>query len=904
MAPEHDDHDLLVVLTYYTPYVSGLTNVARDVAEGLAARGWRVCVVTSQHDPSLPTEEWLGGVRIIRAPVLARIGKGTIGLNLTRLALREMRRARVVNLHLPLIEAGVLAPLSPVPVVTTYHCDVSLPPGAFNRFQQNAIDRSSGRAMRHSATVTVSSEDYARHSRLWTRIRPGMVEIPPPCRPAEGGAPVLRDGPGLHVGFLGRVVEEKGIEYLVDAFRAMDDPDARLLIGGGYHGIAGGSVVDRVRRRVGDDPRIRLLGYLPDEELPNFYRSLDVLALPSVNAFEAFGIVQVVGMLAGVPAVVSDLPGVRTAVRRTGFGSVVPPRDVTGLTAALCRVRDAPPDPGAGAAATATEFDFEAAIDAYELVLAKHTDGWAGGRSEPTPNRSRGPNEVAMNIDRVADTWTRLGREDPLWAVLSDREKSGGGWEVRDFLQTGVAEIDRVLGRLDELGAAPHRGTALDFGCGAGRLSHGLATAGFERVIGLDVSEPMLDKARGLVGSDRCEFRRVSGPDLAGVDDGSVDFVYCCRVLQHMPPALAERYVREFHRVLRPGGVLAFQVPDRPAPTPSGTVLRVLPRPVADRLRKGMEMHGTAPARVRAVVEDAGGALVTVDPDDSAGPRWTSWLYVVRAGETTPVRSDDPSAVLPKPPDGGIRRRVAVATGEARIVLGRAGRMVRSDGVLGTARFFGGLVVEQLRFPLLRRRRADARIAFAGTEIPYAYHMFNQTWRNERCLEIAVAKHFLAGSGPWRMLEVGNVLGHYGVDGHRVVDRYENLMGAHNVDVLELDEPGRYDTIVSISSLEHVRFDEDEQDPHGAALALEKLRSTLAPGGRLLVTVPIGYNPGMDADIASGRFALDEQTFYQRVNADGDWLPVAAEQALSCRYGEPYEAANAVLVGVERRAAG
>ena len=123
------ENDVVVVLTYYSPYMSGLTNVARDVAEGLAARGWRVCVVASKHEPSLPTHETINGVRVVRAPVLAKVGKGTIGVNLTRLALREMRRSRVANLHLPLIEAGLLTWLAPVPVVSTYHCDVSLPPG-------------------------------------------------------------------------------------------------------------------------------------------------------------------------------------------------------------------------------------------------------------------------------------------------------------------------------------------------------------------------------------------------------------------------------------------------------------------------------------------------------------------------------------------------------------------------------------------------------------------------------------------------------------------------------------------------------------------------------------------------------------------------------------------------------
>ncbi|MEJ2886627.1 glycosyltransferase family 4 protein [Actinomycetospora aeridis] len=369
-----DANDVLIVLTYYWPYVSGLTNVARDVAEGLAARGWRVCVVTSKHDPALPTHDERNGVRIVRAPVLARVGKGTIGINLTRMAVREMRRSRVVNLHLPLIEAGVLSRLSPVPVVSTYHCDVTLPPGVVNDLQRRAIDRASAGALRRSVTTVVSSEDYARHSRLWPVIHPTMAAIPPPCLPRGAGRPTFRDGSGFHVGFLGRLVEEKGVEHLVDAFRALDDPDARLLVGGDYLGVAGGSVVDRIRRHAGDDPRISLLGFLPDEDLDDFYASLDAFALPSVNAFEAFGIVQVVAMRAGVPALVSDLPGVRTVVSTTGFGEVVPPGDVVELTAALRRTRDAPPDADAGRAAADEHYGVDAVLDAYEAVFTKAAD--------------------------------------------------------------------------------------------------------------------------------------------------------------------------------------------------------------------------------------------------------------------------------------------------------------------------------------------------------------------------------------------------------------------------------------------------------------------------------------------------------------------------------------------------
>jgi SAM-dependent methyltransferase len=108
--------------------------------------------------------------------------------------------------------------------------------------------------------------------------------------------------------------------------------------------------------------------------------------------------------------------------------------------------------------------------------------------------------------------------------------------------------------------------------------------------------------------------------------------VYSCRVLQHMPPPLALGYVREFHRVVRPGGVVVFQMPTTPARTPAGLALRLLPNSLAVRLRKGMEMHGTSEHDVRALVEGIGARVVTADPDTSAGDRWQSRLYVTTPG--------------------------------------------------------------------------------------------------------------------------------------------------------------------------------------------------------------------------------------------------------------------------------
>jgi SAM-dependent methyltransferase len=241
----------------------------------------------------------------------------------------------------------------------------------------------------------------------------------------------------------------------------------------------------------------------------------------------------------------------------------------------------------------------------------------------------------AAALSEVASRWTELGSEDPMWAALTDSKKRAG-WDEGEFLATGRTEIDAVLARLAELGVPPAMGTALDFGCGPGRLTAALAAAGFDRAIGMDISASMLDTARRLAATspradERCEFRLNEGTTLAGVPDDSVDFVYTCRVLQHMPPELAMGYLGEFLRVAKPGGLVVFQLPAEPAPGIVGGLLRRLPTPVLNRLRRGMQMHGTAPTTVTALVGAAGGRTVSIEPDTSAGPRWRSYLYITVA---------------------------------------------------------------------------------------------------------------------------------------------------------------------------------------------------------------------------------------------------------------------------------
>lgn len=363
---------IVLALSYYSPYVSGLTNVARDIAEGLAKRGWKVVVVTNRHDDALPIREVVNGVHVVRCPVIFRFGKGVISPSFVATVVRNSRGAECVNIHAPMLEAGAVAAAisltTKAPVVMTYHCDVILPNGLVNRIQVAAIDASTKLAAALATQVVVTTDDYAQSSRL-ARTLENHVAIPPGCHSREGGKPSFRQGNGFHIGFLGRIVEEKGVEYLVRGFSAIDDPDARLLIAGDFAKVAGGSVIDRVREAIGNDDRITLLGFLDDDKLNDFYASIDAFALTSINPLEAFGIVQVEAMMAGKPAISSDLPGVRQPVLLTGFGEIVRQRNADDVRRAVNSLKGREFDTKALAAKCVALFGNENALSSYEDVF-------------------------------------------------------------------------------------------------------------------------------------------------------------------------------------------------------------------------------------------------------------------------------------------------------------------------------------------------------------------------------------------------------------------------------------------------------------------------------------------------------------------------------------------------------
>ncbi len=190
---------------------------------------------------------------------------------------------------------------------------------------------------------------------------------------------------------------------------------------------------------------------------------------------------------------------------------------------------------------------------------------------------------------------------------------------------------------------------------------------------------------------------------------------------------------------------------------------------------------------------------------------------------------------------------------------------------------------------------------FRGQEYKYFLHPYNTTWRNERCVELPLAIEYLQHEDPRKVLEVGNVLSHYIRSPHIVVDKYERGGKIIAQDIVTYRDDRSYELVLCISTLEHIGFDEKPKEPRKYKRAIQNMFSLLSYAGKLIVTIPIGYNPEIDTDLWSNQLGFDEYYYFKRIGPE-TWKQSERSELKNVRYGVPYRAANglAICIGYSR----
>lgn len=368
---------VLTTLSYYRPYISGLTVCVQRLIGGLSKKDFEFTVLTSHHRNNLLKNEIENNVKIIRSPVLLTFGKVPVMPWYLFQVIRGVKESDLVWINLPQAEGlivAVVAKLTGKKIVATVHCLPLLPVGWQRLLFQKLFDLLNNLVIRLADKVVYYTKDYAENTKELLHIPRKSSYILPPAIMSNEQKVISneKNENKIIVGFAGRIAEDKGLEYLLEALSLLkkEGKKVELLIAGNMNAVGESAYVKKINNRLKNIKyKVRFMGEIDSENMFEFYRKINLLVLPSVNRTEAFGIVQAEAMLSGIPVVASDLPGVRIPIKLAGEGVAVKPRDVLALSKAIWFCFQKKTDKAGLAKKSALIFNQEKTFSAYAAIF-------------------------------------------------------------------------------------------------------------------------------------------------------------------------------------------------------------------------------------------------------------------------------------------------------------------------------------------------------------------------------------------------------------------------------------------------------------------------------------------------------------------------------------------------------
>lgn len=297
----------ILQLGKFHPIRGGVEKVMLDLTVGLSQRGIECDMLCAASKGSY-TINLNPSANIFAVRTLAKV-KATMLSPAMILRLRRIANDYdIVHIHHPDPMAALALRLSGFrgKVVLHWHSDI-----VKQRMLLRAIRPLQSWLIRRADMIIGTSPAYISQSSWLAGVQEKCRCVPIGINPVavasgdETNRILTRYGNRRIIFSMGRLVSYKGFEYLIDAARHLPD-DYVVLIGGM------GPSAQSLRRQIvlsGLASKVFLIGYVPERELPAYYRAATLFCLPSVERTEAFGVVQIEAMSCGTPIVATDIPG-------------------------------------------------------------------------------------------------------------------------------------------------------------------------------------------------------------------------------------------------------------------------------------------------------------------------------------------------------------------------------------------------------------------------------------------------------------------------------------------------------------------------------------------------------------------------------------------------------------------
>lgn len=332
---------VLNLVKYYHPSVGGMETYVRQLCSGMRKRGIESSIITINNIPRIETaQEIVDRVPVRRVACQVRLFSQPVSLSFGHEMRHLISETDLVHLHCPFPNAEMLSKsFSSKPLVVTWCAD---PVNTrwrklFPLFRSGLI-----RVLENARKIILIGPNLLEHSPTLQPYQHKCDVIPLAYSHAQGTETTLTarklNPTSPTILFVGKLRKYKGVEYLIRALPHL--PEVRLRIVGSGEEM---SNLKQLANKVGIGSRVSFLPDVANDHLPDEYRKADLFVLPSIDASEAFGIVQAEAMSYGLPVINTNLPSSVPFVSLNGVtGVTVPPRSPLALAAAIRRLCDEP----------------------------------------------------------------------------------------------------------------------------------------------------------------------------------------------------------------------------------------------------------------------------------------------------------------------------------------------------------------------------------------------------------------------------------------------------------------------------------------------------------------------------------------------------------------------------------